>query len=131
MAASDLLIALVGFVAGLAGGALGIGGGIVLVPALTLAFGVPQATAQGTSLATIVPTSVSGAIAQDRAGNVMRRAAGWMAAVGVVGAVVGALLALSLPTEVLARVFGAFLLLSSWRLWRAGDAAASSPRGDG
>jgi len=118
MLLGDLLMILIGFVAGAAGGALGIGGGIVLVPALTIAFGVPQTVAQGTSLATIVPTSVSGAIAQDRAGNVMRRAATWMAAVGVVAAVAGALLALALPTEVLQRLFGAFLLVSAWRLWR-------------
>jgi uncharacterized protein len=113
----DLLMALVGFVAGAAGGALGIGGGIVLVPALTLAFGVPQTIAQGTSLATIVPTSLSGAIAQDRAGNVMRRAAAWMAVAGALAAVAGALLALALPTELLQRLFGAFLVLSAWRLW--------------
>ena len=118
MLLGDLLMILIGFVAGAAGGAVGIGGGIVLVPALTIAFGVPQTVAQGTSLATIVPTSVSGAIAQDRAGNVMRRAAAWMAAVGVVAAVAGALLVLSLPTEVLQRLFGAFLLVSAWRLWR-------------
>ena len=114
---SDLLMAAIGFVAGAVGGALGIGGGIVLVPALTLAFGVPQTTAQGTSLATIVPSSVAGAVAQDREGHVLRRAAAWMAGVGVLGAVAGALLALALPTGVLARAFGVFLLLSAWRLW--------------
>jgi uncharacterized protein len=113
----DLLLVLIGLLAGAVGGALGVGGGIVVVPALTLAFGVPQTVAQGTSLATIVPTSVSGAVTQDRAGNVMRRAAAWMAAVGVVGAVAGALLALALPTELLARIFGAFLVVSAWRLW--------------
>ena len=117
MVLRDLLMAAVGFVAGAAGGALGIGGGIVLVPALTIAFGVPQTIAQGTSLATIVPTSVSGAIAQDREGNVIRRAAAWMAVVGVLAAVAGALLALALPTELLQRLFGGFLVVSAWRLW--------------
>jgi len=117
MSLVDLLMAVIGFVAGMVGGALGIGGGIVLVPALTIAFGVPQTIAQGTSLATIVPPSVSGAIAQDRVGNVIRRAAVWMAAVGALSAVAGGLLALALPTEVLQRVFGAFLLVSAWRLW--------------
>ena len=118
MLVGDLLLALVGFVAGAVGGALGVGGGIVLVPALTLAFGVPQAVAQGTSLATIVPTALSGAVAQGREGNVQRRAAAWMVAVGLVGAGAGALLALALPTELLARVFGAFLLVAAWRLWK-------------
>jgi uncharacterized protein len=117
MLLADLIFALIGFVAGVVGGALGVGGGIVLVPVLTIAFGVPQTVAQGTSLATIVPTSISGAVAQDRAGNVIRRAALWMALAGLVAAVAGALLALALPTEVLQRLFGAFLVVSAWRLW--------------
>jgi uncharacterized protein len=117
MVLTDLVLAAIGFVAGAAGGLLGIGGGIVIVPALTLAFGVPQTVAQGTSLATIVPTAASGAVTQDRAGNVLRSAAAWMGVVGIVGAVAGALLALALPTDVLARIFGGFLVVSAWRLW--------------
>jgi uncharacterized membrane protein YfcA len=117
MELADLLLALTGFVAGAVGGALGIGGGVVIVPALTLAFGVAQTVAQGTSLATIVPTSIVGAATQDREGNVLRSAAAWMGVVGLVGAVAGAFLALALPTEVLARVFGAFLVVSAWRIW--------------
>jgi uncharacterized membrane protein YfcA len=117
MELTDLLLAVIGFVAGAAGGLLGIGGGIVIVPALTLAFGVPQTAAQGTSLATIVPTAVSGAVTQDRGGNVLRGAAVWMGVVGIVGAIAGALLALALPTELLARLFGGFLVISALRLW--------------
>jgi uncharacterized protein len=117
MELSDLLLAVIGFVAGAAGGLLGIGGGVVIVPALTLAFGVPQTAAQGTSLASIVPTAVSGAVTQDRADNVLRGAALWMGVVGIVGAIAGALLALVLPTELLARIFGGFLVISAWRLW--------------
>jgi uncharacterized protein len=118
MLLTDLMLVVVGFVAGAVGGVVGIGGGFVFVPALTLGFAVPQATAQGTSLAAIVPTSLVGAVTADREGNVLRSRLVSMGILGAVGAVAGALLAVTLPPEVLARVFGAFLLLSAWRLWR-------------
>ncbi len=114
----DVLLALAGFVAGAVGGVLGVGGGIVFVPALTIGMGTPQVIAQGTSLAAIVPTSLIGAATADREGNVARSQLVAMGVLGAVGAVAGALLAVALPTEVLVRVFGAFLLVSAWRLWR-------------
>jgi uncharacterized protein len=119
MLVTDLLLVLAGFVAGAVGGVIGIGGGFVFVPALTLGLGVGQATAQGTSLAAIVPTSLVGAVTADREGNVLRSRLAAMGLLGAVGAVGGALLALALPTEVLARLFGVFLVVSAWRLWRA------------
>ena len=91
MLLTDLLLALAGFLAGAVGGVIGVGGGIIFVPALTIGLGLPQTVAQGTSLAAML---------------------------GAVGAAAGALLALALPTGVLVRVFGVFLLLSAWRLWR-------------
>lgn len=118
MLLTDVLLVLAGFVAGAVGGVLGVGGGIVFVPALTVGLGVPQTVAQGTSLAAIVPTSLVGAITADREGNVLRSRVVWMGVLAAIGAVVGAVLALALPTGVLARVFGAFLIVSAWRLWR-------------
>ncbi len=115
----DVLLVLAGFLAGAVGGVLGVGGGLVFVPALTLGVGVPQAVAQGTSLAAIVPTSLVGAVTADREGHVARSELVAMGALGAIGAVAGALLALALPTDVLVRVFGAFLLASAWRLWRS------------
>ncbi len=99
-------------------GVLGVGGGLVFVPALTVGLGVPQTLAQGTSLAAILPTALVGAATADREGNVLRSHLVVMGVLGAVGAVVGAVLALALPTEVLVRVFGAFLILSAWRIWR-------------
>jgi uncharacterized protein len=119
MLATDFLLVLAGFFAGAVGGVIGIGGGFVFVPALTLGFGVGQATAQGTSLAAIVPTSLVAAVTADREGNVLRSRVATMAVLGAVGAVGGALLALALPAGVLGRLFGAFLVVSAWRLWRA------------
>jgi uncharacterized membrane protein YfcA len=118
MLLTDLLLALAGFVAGAVGGVIGVGGGIVFVPALTIGLGLPQTVAQGTSLAAIVPTALVGGITSEREGNVLRSRLVPMAVLGAVGAGAGALIALALPTGVLVRVFGVFLLLSAWRLWR-------------
>lgn len=115
----DVLLALAGFAAGAVGGVLGVGGGIVFVPTLTIGMGVPQAVAQGTSLAAIVPTSLIGAATADREGNLARSPLVVMGSLATLGAVAGALLAVVLPTGVLARLFGAFLLVSAWRLWRS------------
>ncbi|MBA3420886.1 MAG: TSUP family transporter [Thermoleophilaceae bacterium] len=119
MMIADVLLALAGFVAGAVGGVLGVGGGLVFVPALTMGLGVPQTVAQGTSLAAIVPTSLVGAVTADREGNVARSQLVVMSVLGAFGAAGGALLAVVLPTDVLVRVFGALLLVSAWRLWRS------------
>jgi uncharacterized membrane protein YfcA len=113
----DALAVAGGFLVGLVSGIVGIGGGVLLVPMMVLGFGFPQHLAQGTSLVAIIPTAVVGAATHHRQGNVVWRAALLMGAAGVVGAVGGALVALSLPRDLLARVFGAFLLLAALRLW--------------
>ena len=62
MTLSDLAAIIAGLVAGLLSGAIGIGGGLVFVPMLTIGFRVTQTVAQGTSLAAIVPTALVGGI---------------------------------------------------------------------
>jgi uncharacterized membrane protein YfcA len=113
----DALAVAGGFVIGAASGVVGIGGGVLLVPMMVLGFGFPQHLAQGTSLAAIIPTAVVGAATHQRQRTVVWRAVLLLGVAGVVGAIAGALVALSLPRELLARVFGAFLLFSAWRLW--------------
>ena len=113
----DLLAVAGGFLVGILSGAMGIGGGILLVPLMVLGFSFAQHLAQGTSLAAIVPTSIVGAVTHDRAGNVDRRAAVWVAAGGLFGAVAGSLVAVQLPRELLVRLFGALLLYSAYRIW--------------
>lgn len=113
----DLLTVATGLLVGVASGILGVGGGILLVPAMTLGFGISQHVAQGTSLAAIIPTSVVGAVTHDRRGNVLRRAALYMGVGATAGAVLGAVVALHLPREVLTRAFGVLLLFAAFRLW--------------
>jgi uncharacterized protein len=117
LAVRDALAILTGLVVGLLSGVMGLGGGILLVPVMVLGFGFGQQVAQGTSLAAIVPTSIVGAYVHDRAHNVDRAAAAWVSAGGVAGALLGALIAVHSPRILLARLFGALLLFSAYRIW--------------
>jgi uncharacterized membrane protein YfcA len=124
----DLLLVLSGFAAGVLSGTMGIGGGVLMVPILSLGFGFGERLAQGTSLAAIVPISAVGAWTHFRRGNVLVRPALWMGATGAPLAVVGAPLAQHVPGPLLARAFGAFLLFSAyriWPLWKPGRAASA------
>ena len=105
-----------GLFAGFLSGTIGIGGGLAFVPIMTIGFRMPQQLAQGTSLAAIIPTALVGGITHLRQGNVRLEAAIWMGGGGVVGAVMGALVAVNLPTSFLARLFGVFLLFSAYRI---------------
>ena len=107
-----------GFATGLLSGTIGVGGGIVFVPFMTVGYGLAQTIAQGTSLVAIIPTSIVGGITHIREGNVVRDGAIWMGAGGVGGAILGALVAVHVPGAVLARVFAVVLILNAAVLLR-------------
>ncbi len=117
-----LYASLVGFglLTGGAAGLLGVGGGIMMVPFLTLVTGLSQQAAEATSLLVVLPTAVVATAVLHRkgVGDV------WLAlrfgALGAVGGVLGALVALSLPGDVLRIVFACFLAAVSVRLVRDG-----------
>jgi uncharacterized membrane protein YfcA len=113
---SDLLLVAGGLVAGFFSGTIGIGGGVLFVPTMTVFFRLSQAAAQGTSLLAIVPTAIVGGFTHLREGNVQVQPALWMGGGGLVGAIIGALVAVEVPGPILARVWGAFLLLFAVRL---------------
>jgi hypothetical protein len=112
----DLILVLGGLGAGFLSGTIGIGGGALFVPTMTVGFGVSQAVAQGTSLVAIVPTALVSTITHIRQGNVLREPAVWMGVGGVGGAVIGALVAVEVPGPILARVWGGFLIFTAYRL---------------
>ena len=117
MNAFDIVLLIVGgFAAGFLAGTIGIGGGSLFVPTMTIGLGVSQAVAQGTSLVAIVPTAVVSTITHLREGNVLVKPALWMGGGGVVGGVLGALVAVEIPGPILARVWGGFLLFTAYRL---------------
>jgi uncharacterized membrane protein YfcA len=125
-----ILIAVTGLVIGVLSGLTGVGGGILIVPALVLAFGIGQRVAQGTSLLAVLPTALIGAATHYRLGNVDVRSAGWIASAGVPAAIVGAILAQFLPERLLAALFGIFLVAAAIRVWPRPSGPPVSRRDD-
>ena len=117
-----------GLFAGVLSGLVGIGGGQVFVPLMTIGFGASQVVAQGTSLAAIVPTAVVGGVTHIRHRNVDLNAALWTGGAGVLGAIIGALVAVHVAGPILARVFGALLIVSAFLMWRRARAAAPATK---
>ncbi|HYI68009.1 MAG TPA: sulfite exporter TauE/SafE family protein [Candidatus Limnocylindrales bacterium] len=106
----------IGLTAGLLAGLLGIGGGVVMVPAMVLIMGMDQHIAQGTSLLVIIPAAVLGSFTHHRHGRLALRDAAALAVGGVLGAVLGSVTALSLDDELLQRLFAVLILIVAVRL---------------
>ena len=116
MTASTVALALaLGLAAGVFSGLFGVGGGILFVPAL-VALGLGQLEAQATSLLAILPTVAAGAWNQQRYGNLRPRLALRLGVASIAGVAAGALIAISLPEDVLRRVFAVLLLVVAVRL---------------
>jgi uncharacterized membrane protein YfcA len=109
------LVAL-GLIAGTIAAALGVGGGVIYVPALVVVFAFDQHIAQGTSLAVILPTAVVATAAHARLGNVQWRLTVPIALAGILGAFFGAWVAFELEPDLLQRLFGIFLLITAGRM---------------
>ncbi len=105
-----------GVVAGLVSGTMGVGGGIVMVPAMVIFMGIDQVIAQGISLAVIIPTALSGATQHYRLGHVDVRRALTIGIGGLIGGFGGAQVAQWLPRVVLRALFAVFLLYSAQRM---------------
>lgn len=103
-------LAAIGVAAGFLAGLLGIGGGLLLVPAMALVFAFDQHVAQGTSLVVIIPAALAGTVTHYRSGRLSIRDAALLAAGGIAGALIGSLSALSVDDTLLRRLFGVFLL---------------------
>lgn len=101
---------LLGLLAGAVAATLGVGGGIIFVPALAIAAGFDQHVAQGTSLAIILPTAIVSATVHARGGRVVWRIAIPVGLAAIAGAIVGARTAIALDPELLARLFGVLLI---------------------
>ena len=113
------LAVLLGVVAGIVAGMFGVGGGLLFVPTLVL-LGLGQLEAQATSLAAILPTVAAGTWRQSSYGNIRWKPALALGLTSIAGVQVGALAALSLPEDVLRRLFALFLLAVAAQIaWRA------------
>jgi uncharacterized membrane protein YfcA len=112
-----LLLGVVGIAAGILAGLFGVGGGVVIVPALMLFAKLDQHTATGTSLgALLLPVGLLGAYEYYRRGQLNIAYAATIAAGLVLGAFLGAKFAGGISAVMLRRAFGAFLLLVAGKL---------------
>ena len=123
-----IVFLLIGTGAGVLSGLFGIGGGVVIVPALIFIARMPPQSATGTSLAALLlPVGALGAWEYYRTGN-LDLGAGLLVALGLfVGAGLGARLSLQLSPVWLRRAFAVFLALIAVRMWFSDDRAAASP----
>jgi uncharacterized membrane protein YfcA len=111
-----ILFILLGLIAGILSGAFGIGGGVILIPALVLLCGFTQHQAQGTTLAILVPPiGFLAALRYYQAGNVKLAVAAFICAGFFIGGLIGANLVQNLSDPVLKKMFGVFLLIVALR----------------
>jgi uncharacterized protein len=108
----------VGAFAGIISGLIGIGGGIVVVPCLIYIFGFTQHSAQGTTLAMLIPPiGILAVLAYYKQGHANLPVAGLMCAGFVLGGYFGAKIAIICPEVILRRIFGAcFLLIAGYMI---------------
>jgi uncharacterized protein len=107
-----LIIILVGVAAGILGGLVGVGGGIIIVPALVYLLGVSQKTAQGTSLALIMlPVGILGVLQYYKQGHVDFKVVGLLAIGFFMGSFLGSKIALSLPQATVKKIFAVLMIL--------------------
>jgi len=106
----------IGFAAGVAAGMLGVGGGILFVPALTLALGLGQLEAISTSLLAIVPVALVGAWRQHGYGNVRVRDGVLLGVLAAGGAVAGVAIANEVDEDALRVLFAVLLLITAAQL---------------
>lgn len=113
-----LLVFTGSFGAGLLGALTGLGGGVVLVPLLTVVFHVDIRYAIGASLISVIATSSGAAAAYVREGFSSIRIGMFLEMATTVGAICGAFLATRMPTQALTILFGLVLLYSAWLSWQ-------------
>ncbi len=113
----SLLIAVGSLLAGFLGALTGLGGGVVIVPMLTLAFGVDIRYAIGASLVSVIATSSGAAAAYVKEGYSNIRVGMFLEIATTAGALTGTAIALRLPLRVIAVIFGLVLMYSAYLSW--------------
>lgn len=114
----EVLAALVALAGGMAGGLVGVGGGVLFVPALTIFLGLDQVDAESTSLLMIVLVALVGAYRQHGYGNVDLRDAAIVAALSPLGVLAGVVVANAVPQRALELSFAALALYVAYGLVR-------------
>jgi len=128
-----ILAIVMGAAGGVVSGLLGVGGGILFVPALTLVLSLSQVKAEATSLLAIIPVALVGAARQYRYGNVELRDGAILGGLSALGALGGVALANVLPERALKLGFAALMVFVAGQFLRrfAASRRAAAEEGDG
>ena len=118
MSADDLFAVLLAAAGGLAGGLVGVGGGILFVPALTIFLGLSQVEGESTSLLMIVVVALVGAYRQNAYGNLALRDAMMIGVLSPLGVLIGVFVANEVPSRALELSFAALVLFVAYGLAR-------------
>lgn len=112
-----IILLIIGLVTGVMGGMLGVGGGIIVIPALMFFMGLTQKEANATSLAfMLAPTGLLAVINYYKAGMVNIKYAAIIAIAFFVGAYFGSAWAIKMPVDTLKKIFGILLLATGLKL---------------
>ena len=107
-----IFLAIIGLSAGFVGGSMGIGGGIIIIPALVFFMGFSQKEAQGTSLAVLsFPVALLAAYNYYKGGYINIKFATVMIVAFIVGGYIGSKTALALSGDVLKKIFAVLLII--------------------
>jgi uncharacterized protein len=115
---NELFAILIALAGGLAGGLVGVGGGVLFVPALTIFLGLTQVEGESTSLLMIVVVALVGAIRQNSYGNVRMRDALVIGVLSPIGVLIGVVVANEVPERALELSFAALALFIACGLVR-------------
>lgn len=107
-----ILLVLAGLAAGALGG-MGMGGGTILIPVLTIFFGVEQKQAQAINLVAFIPMAIASLIVHVKNKRVETKGILWIIIPATVLSLAGSMVAQAINGEILKRIFGGFLLLLS------------------
>lgn len=112
-----LIVLLIGLAAGMLSGMVGIGGGLIIVPALVYFLGFSQHTAQGTSLALILlPVGILAVMQYYKQGHVDIKVVGILAIGFVIGSLFGSRFALSVPQATVKKIFASVMILIAFKM---------------
>lgn len=113
---SKVKLLLVGFIIGLVNGLFGSGGGTVAVPALVFMLGLSQHKAHATAISIIFPLSLVSAFLYYRNGVLNFKISSIVALGGVIGSYIGAINLTKVPSSMLRKIFGIFMIIAAIRM---------------
>ncbi|MBN2164853.1 MAG: sulfite exporter TauE/SafE family protein [Marinilabiliaceae bacterium] len=112
-----IILLAIGLASGFLSGTMGVGGGIIVVPALVYFLGFSQHMAQGTSLALLLPpTGILATMHYYKNGYVDVKVALILVIMFIVGAYLGSLLSLNIPAKVLKKIFAFFIIIAATKM---------------